>query len=175
VTQVVGNDNCWQRVFGNCEEETGDSSGEGGHGRVELREDEDLVGQPHEVREAQTSRFILAVLLASNPELLSALLQSMQIKHVFKAAEERATHAIKEPWERNVLQVYTDMRWSLLNAYQRLINLTTHKWDEDMEEMVRLVLPRGPQMCKWPAVATILDKQAQEMRVTSTVLQQYIA
>jgi hypothetical protein len=32
-----------------------------------------------------------------------------------------------------------------------------------MEEMVRLVLPRRAHMCKWPAVAIMLDKQAEEL------------
>jgi hypothetical protein len=34
-------------------------------------------------------------------------------------------------------------------------------WDEDLEEMVRLVLPRRAQMGKWPAVATMLDMQTE--------------
>jgi hypothetical protein len=59
---------------------------------------------------------------------------------VFKAAEGRAIHAIRELWEQNGLHVYIDLRLSQ-DAYQRLINLTTHRWDEDMEEMARLVLP----------------------------------
>jgi hypothetical protein len=65
-------------------------------------------------------------------------------------------------WERSGLQVYTDMRLSQ-DAYQRLRNLTTHMWDANMEEMVRLVLPGGAHMCKWPAVATMLDMQAEEL------------
>jgi hypothetical protein len=56
-------------------------------------------------------------------------------------------HTIRELWERNGLPVYTDLRLSQ-DAYQRLINLTTHMWDADMEEMVRLVLPGGAHMCK---------------------------
>jgi hypothetical protein len=105
----------------------------------------------------------LGALLAKYPELLSAILQSKQFKHVFKAAEERALHAIRDMWERNGLQVYTDLRLSQ-DAYQRLINMTTHKWDEDMEEMVRLVLPGGAQMCKWPNVPTVLETQEQELK-----------
>jgi hypothetical protein len=46
------------------------------------------------------------------------------------------------------------------DAYQRLINLMTHMWDADMEDMVRLVLPRRASMYKWPAVATMLARQA---------------
>jgi hypothetical protein len=83
VGKVVGNDDSWQRVFGDSEEEAGDRSGEGEHGRVELREEEDLVGQPAEVRATDTPRFILAALLANYPELLSAILKSKQFKHVF--------------------------------------------------------------------------------------------
>jgi hypothetical protein len=51
------------------------------------------------------------------------------------------------------------------DACQRLINLTTHKWDEDMEEMVRLVLLGGAQMCKWHAVPTVVETQEQESNV----------
>ena len=142
LTQAVGNDDSWQRVFGgDGEEEAGDRSVDREHRRgEELREAGDLAGHPSDVRVAHTPRFILGALLANYPELLSAILQSKQFKHVFKAAEERALHAIRDLWERNGLQVYTDLRLSQ-DAYQRLINLTTHKWDEDMEEMVRLVLP----------------------------------
>jgi hypothetical protein len=162
LTHVISNDDSWQRVFGDSEEEAGDRSGEGEHGRVELREEEDLVGQPVEVRAAHTPRFILVALLANYPELLNAILKSKHFKHVFKGAEKRAMHAIRELWERNGLRVYTDLRLSQ-DAYQRLINLTTHRWDADMEEMVRLVLSRGAHMCKWPAVATMLDRQAEEL------------
>ena len=65
----------------------------------------------------------------------------------------------KRAVEQNGLQVYTDMRLSR-DAYQRLINLMTHMWDADMEDMVRLVLPRRASMYKWPAVATMLARQA---------------
>jgi hypothetical protein len=81
-------------VFGDSEEEAGDRCGEGGHGRVELREEDDLVGQPAEVRATHTPGLILAALLANYPELLSAILKSKHYKHVFKAAEEHAIHAI---------------------------------------------------------------------------------
>jgi hypothetical protein len=37
LTQVVGNDDSWQRVFGDNDEEVGDRSGGGEHGLVELR------------------------------------------------------------------------------------------------------------------------------------------
>ena len=106
----------------------------------QLREGGDLAGHPSDVRAAHTPRFILCALLAIYPELLNAILQSKQFKHVFKAAEECTLHTMRDMWERNELQVYTDLRLSQ-DAYQYLINLTTHKWDADMEEMVRLVLP----------------------------------
>jgi hypothetical protein len=78
-----------------------------------LREEEDLVGQLAKVRAPHTHRFMLGDLLGNYPELLSAILQSKQFKHVFKATEERAMHALKELWERNGLQVYTDLKLSL--------------------------------------------------------------
>jgi hypothetical protein len=107
-------------VFGDSEEEAGDRSGEGEHGRVELREEEDYVGQLAEVRAAHTPMFIL---------VLNVVLQSKHLKHVFKAAKKRAIHAIREMWdERNGLHVYTDMRLSQ-DAYQRLMNLTTRKFE----------------------------------------------
>jgi hypothetical protein len=87
LAQVVGDDDSWLRVFGDSEEEAGDRSGKGEHGRVEVREEEDLVGQHAEVRAAHTPRFILAALLANYPELLIAILQSRRFKHVLKAAE----------------------------------------------------------------------------------------
>jgi hypothetical protein len=43
----------------------------------------------------------------------SAVLQPRQFKHVLKAAEERALHAIKELWEQNGMRVCTNMRLSL--------------------------------------------------------------
>jgi hypothetical protein len=105
VTEVVGNDDSWQRVFGDSEEEAGDRSWEGEHGRVEPREEVDLVGQPAEFRAAHTPRFILVALLANYMELLNAILQSRNFKHVLKAAEERAMHAIRELWVRNGLHI----------------------------------------------------------------------
>jgi hypothetical protein len=115
----------------------------------------------------------LGALLANYVELLSAILQSKQFKHVFKAAEERALHAIRDLWVQNGLQVYSDLRLSQ-DAYQRLINMTTHKWDEDMEEMVGLVLPGGAQMCKWPAVPTVLETQEQELNVVGLQSSTYL-
>jgi hypothetical protein len=164
LTQVVGNDESRQRVFGDSEEEAGDRSGKGEHGHVELRAEEDLVGQHAEVRAAHTPWCIMAALIVNYLELLSAILKSKHFKHVFKAAEERAMHAIRELWERNGPHVYTDLRLSH-DAYQRLINLTTHRWNADMEEMVILVLRGGVHMCKWPAVAIMLDMQAEELSV----------
>jgi hypothetical protein len=52
-------------MFGDCEAEVGDRSGEGEHGRVGLREGEDLVGNPDEVRAAHPPRFILVALLTT--------------------------------------------------------------------------------------------------------------
>jgi hypothetical protein len=150
-------------VSGNNKEEADDRSGEGEHGRVEIREEEDLVGQLVEVQAAHTPRFVLATLLENYPELLSAVLKSKHFKHVLKTAEERAMHAIRELWEQNGLHVYTDLRLSQ-DACQRLINLTTHWWDADMEEMVVL---GGAHMCKWPSVATMLDMQAKELSALS--------
>jgi hypothetical protein len=43
LTQVVGNDDKWQRVFGDNDEEADDRSGEREDGCVKLREEEDLV------------------------------------------------------------------------------------------------------------------------------------
>jgi hypothetical protein len=62
----------------------------------------------------------------------------------------------------NGLQVFTDLRLSQ-DAYQRLINVTTHRLDENMEDMVRLVLPEGSAMCKWPAAPIVLEIQEQEL------------
>jgi hypothetical protein len=165
LTEVVGNDDSWQHVFGGDGEEAGDRSGDREHRRGEqLHEAGDVAGHPSDVRAAHTSRFILVALLVKHPKFLSAISQSKQFKHVFKAAEERTRHAIRDLRERNGLQVYIDLRLSQ-DAYQRLINLTTHKWDEDMEEMVILVLPRGSQMCKWPAVPTVPEIPEQELNV----------
>jgi hypothetical protein len=69
-------------------------------------------------------------------------------------------HAIRELWGRDGLHVYTDLR---LSQYRRIINLTTYMWDVDTEEMVRLVLHGGAHMCKWPAVATMLEREAEEL------------
>eukprot|EP00873_Tetraselmis_striata_P040742 jgi/Tetstr1/461006/TSEL_006156.t1 len=45
--------------------------------------------------------------------------------------------------------VYTDMKLSQ-NALQRLINLSSSKWDADMEKVMRTLLPYGNVMIKWP-------------------------
>jgi predicted ATPase len=132
-TQLVGNDNNnWQRVFGDGEEEACDSSGEGGHGRVELREEEGHVGQHAKARAANTPRFTLAAVLANCPELLNAILQSTQFQHVFEAAHESALHAIKELWDRDGLQVDADDLRLSQYAYRQLIDPMTHMWDENM-------------------------------------------
>jgi hypothetical protein len=160
LTRVAGNNGSWQHVFGgDSEEEAGDRSGDREHRRGEqLGETWDPTGQPCDIRAAHIPRFILASMLANYPELFSAIFKSKQFKHVLKAAEESALPAIKELWEKNGLQVYTDMRLSH-DEYQRLINKTTHRWDEDKEEMVRLVLPGGALMCKWHAVPAVLENQ----------------
>jgi hypothetical protein len=64
-------------------------------------------------------------------------------------------------WKKNKLHVYTDLRLSH-DAHQRLISLTTHIWDEEMDEMLRLVLPRGAHMCKWQVVTTLFETQEQD-------------
>jgi hypothetical protein len=45
-----------------------------------------------------------------------------------------------------LLQVNTDIRLSQ-DAYQRLIKMKTHRLDEDMEEMLKFVWPRGALGC----------------------------
>jgi hypothetical protein len=71
-------------------------------------------------------------------------------------------HAIRELWKRNGLQIYTDLKLPQ-DAYQRLLNVTTLNRVADIEEMVRLVLPGRAHICKWPAVASMLDMQAEEL------------
>ena len=58
MTQAVGNDDSWQRVFGgDGEEEAGDRSVDREHRRgEELREAGDLAGHPSDVRVAHTPR-----------------------------------------------------------------------------------------------------------------------
>jgi hypothetical protein len=119
------------------------------------------------------TRVILVALLVKYPELLSLISESRQFKHEFKASKIRALHEIKEMWERNELQAFTDKRLSQY-VYQPVINLTTHMWDEDMEETVRLVLLGGAKMCKWQFVATILDMQAQELMAMGLQSSTYI-
>jgi hypothetical protein len=93
LTQAVGNDDSLQRVFGgDGEEEAGDRSVDREHKRgKELREGRDLARHPSDVGAAHTPRFILGALLANYPQLLCAILQSTQFKHVLKAAEETCT------------------------------------------------------------------------------------
>jgi hypothetical protein len=98
LTQAVGNDDSWQRVFGEDGEEAGDRSVDREHKRgEELREARDMVGHPSDVGAAHTPRFILGALLANYRELLRAIFQSKQFKHVLKAAEETCTACDKRP------------------------------------------------------------------------------
>jgi hypothetical protein len=66
-----------------------------------LCEEEELVGQPHEVRAAHTPRFILVAFLANYPKFHCAILESKQFKHVFTAVEDRALLAITDLWEQH--------------------------------------------------------------------------
>eukprot|EP00873_Tetraselmis_striata_P041172 jgi/Tetstr1/461436/TSEL_006545.t1 len=102
-------------------------------------EEVDLVGQPADVRAAHTPRFILGALLANYPELLASILESKQFQHHLKAAERRTLLASRKLWEHNAVQVHTDLKLSQ-DAFQRLINLSSSKWDADMEKLVQMVL-----------------------------------
>eukprot|EP00873_Tetraselmis_striata_P038404 jgi/Tetstr1/458668/TSEL_045058.t1 len=65
-------------------------------------------------------------------------------------------------WEHNAVQVYTDMKLSQ-DAFQRLINLSSSKWDADMVKLVQMVLPYGNLMIKWPSVEDMLKGQGEEL------------
>eukprot|EP00873_Tetraselmis_striata_P029503 jgi/Tetstr1/449767/TSEL_036832.t1 len=58
--------------------------------------------------------------------------------------------------------VYTDLKLSQ-DAFQRLINLSSSKWDADMEKLVQMVLPYGNLMIKWPSVEDMLKGQGEEL------------
>eukprot|EP00873_Tetraselmis_striata_P034100 jgi/Tetstr1/454364/TSEL_041271.t1 len=45
----------------------------------------------------------------------------------------------------------------------RLINLSSSKWDADMEKLVQMVLPYGNLMIKWPSVEDMLKGQGEEL------------
>eukprot|EP00873_Tetraselmis_striata_P036948 jgi/Tetstr1/457212/TSEL_043860.t1 len=45
----------------------------------------------------------------------------------------------------------------------RLINLSSSKWDADMEKPVQMVLPYGSLMIKWPSVEDMLKGQGEEL------------
>eukprot|EP00873_Tetraselmis_striata_P013774 jgi/Tetstr1/434038/TSEL_023182.t1 len=45
----------------------------------------------------------------------------------------------------------------------RLINLSSSKWDADMEKLVHMVLPYGNLMIKWPSVEDMLEGQGEEL------------
>eukprot|EP00873_Tetraselmis_striata_P042451 jgi/Tetstr1/462715/TSEL_007679.t1 len=70
--------------------------------------------------------------------------------------------AIKKLWEHNVVLVYTDLKLSQ-DAFQRLINLSSSKWDADMEKLVHMVLPYGNLMIKWPSVEDMVKGQGEEL------------
>eukprot|EP00873_Tetraselmis_striata_P041695 jgi/Tetstr1/461959/TSEL_000614.t1 len=166
LTHTVGDDDNWQSVHaeGGPGAQFGAPSGgdEGAeqrrqHGDVDAHgadgeeagivEEADLVGQPWDVRAAHTPRFILGALLANYPELLVSILESKQFKHHLKAAERRTMLTIRKLWEHNAVQVYTDLKLSQ-DAFQRHINLSSSKWDADMEKLVQMVLPYGNLMIK---------------------------
>eukprot|EP00873_Tetraselmis_striata_P041246 jgi/Tetstr1/461510/TSEL_006616.t1 len=58
--------------------------------------------------------------------------------------------------------VYTDLKLSQ-DAFQRLINLSSSKWDADMEKLVQMVLSYGNLMIKWPSVEDMLKGQGEEL------------
>eukprot|EP00873_Tetraselmis_striata_P043013 jgi/Tetstr1/463277/TSEL_008202.t1 len=58
--------------------------------------------------------------------------------------------------------VYTELKLSQ-DAFQRLINLSSLKWDSDMEKLVQMVLPYGNLMIKWPSVEDVLKGQGEEL------------
>eukprot|EP00873_Tetraselmis_striata_P026643 jgi/Tetstr1/446907/TSEL_034365.t1 len=112
------------------QQQQGDVDAHGADGvEVGIVEEADLVGQPADVLAAHTPRFILGALLANYPELLASILESKQFKHYLKAAERRTLVAIRKLWEYNAVHVHTDL--------QRLINLSSSKWDADMEKRCR--------------------------------------
>eukprot|EP00873_Tetraselmis_striata_P039090 jgi/Tetstr1/459354/TSEL_000423.t1 len=49
------------------------------------------------------------------------------------------------------------------DAFQRLINLSSSKWDADMEKLVQMVLPYGNLNIKWPSVEYMLKGQGEEL------------
>eukprot|EP00873_Tetraselmis_striata_P019742 jgi/Tetstr1/440006/TSEL_028367.t1 len=49
------------------------------------------------------------------------------------------------------------------DAFQRLINLSSSKWDADMEKLLHMVLPHGNLMIKWPSVEDMLKGQGVEL------------
>eukprot|EP00873_Tetraselmis_striata_P039004 jgi/Tetstr1/459268/TSEL_004668.t1 len=104
-------------------------------------------------------------LLANYPELLASILESKQFKHHLKASDRRTLRAIRKLWEHDAVQVYTDLKLSQV-AFQRLINLTSSKWDADMEKLVQMVLPYGNLMIKWPSVEDMLKGQGEDRRST---------
>eukprot|EP00873_Tetraselmis_striata_P007560 jgi/Tetstr1/427824/TSEL_001796.t1 len=58
--------------------------------------------------------------------------------------------------------VYTDLKLSQ-DAFQRLISLSSSKWDADMEKPVQMVLPYGNLMIKWPSVEDMLKGKGEEL------------
>eukprot|EP00873_Tetraselmis_striata_P012260 jgi/Tetstr1/432524/TSEL_021897.t1 len=58
--------------------------------------------------------------------------------------------------------VYTDLKLSQ-DAFQRLINLSSSKWDADMEKLVQMMLAHGNLMIKWPSVEDMLKGQGEEL------------
>eukprot|EP00873_Tetraselmis_striata_P032858 jgi/Tetstr1/453122/TSEL_040145.t1 len=155
LTHSAGDDDSWQYVYAEGrpgaqfgapsggdegaeqQQQQGDVDAYGADGEeVGIVEEADLVGQPADVRAAHTPRFILGALLANYPELLASILESKQFKHHLKAAERRTLLAIRKLWEHNAVRVHTDLKLPQ-DAFQRLINLSSSKWDADMEKWCR--------------------------------------
>eukprot|EP00873_Tetraselmis_striata_P003671 jgi/Tetstr1/423935/TSEL_001417.t1 len=182
LTHAVGDDDCWHSVYaesGPGAQFGAPSGGDGGaeqqqqHGDVDAHgadgeeagivEEADLVGQQADLRAAHPPpRFILGAVLANYPELLASILESKQFKHHLKAAERRTLLAIRKLWEHNAVHVYTDLKLSQ-DAFRRLINLSSSKWNADMEKVVQMVLPYGNLMIKWPSVEDMLKGQGEEL------------
>eukprot|EP00873_Tetraselmis_striata_P024501 jgi/Tetstr1/444765/TSEL_032613.t1 len=188
LTHAVGDDDSWQSVYAEGrlgaqfgapssggegaeqqQQQQGDVDAHGAEGEeAGIVEEVDLVGQPTDVRAAHTPRFILGALLANYPELLAPILESEQFKHHLKAAERRTLLAIRKLWEHNAVQVCTDLKLSQ-DAFQRLINLSSSKWDADMEKLVQMVLPYGNFMIKWPSVEDMLKGQGEELAAVGLI------
>lgn len=111
--------------------------------------------------------WVLHRVMAKHPEIWSSLVQE---KKTVQQAEEAAVAKVRVHWEKQGLNLFSRCTFTK-HGWQSLINLSSHSWDEEIQDFVRLSLPGTTNFCKFPSLQSIInakEKLAAELGITST-------